>query len=150
MNQNNMLSILITKSEHLKFDNVWRKAIPYGKHAGEITTQRIMSTARRIYREYPDILNAFNVGSSSKLPVRTVNCYFKEGDDDEIFISDLYYADIYYGAGEFAKWDSNGNGKYAEYDWDDETDTDLDYYPDINFGRWACTTGGQVTTCETK
>ena len=94
--------------------------------------------------------NVLLVGSSTKLPVRPVYCYFAEGDDDEVFISDLYYADIYYGEGEFAKWDSNGNGKYAEFEWQGETDTDIDYYPDINYGRWACTNGGQVTTMVNK
>jgi hypothetical protein len=94
--------------------------------------------------------NVLLVGSSTKLPVRAVYCYFAEGQDSEVFISDLYYADIYYGEGEFAKWDSNGNGKHAEYEWNGETDIDIDYYPDINFGRWACTNGGQVTTMVNK
>jgi hypothetical protein len=94
--------------------------------------------------------NVLLVGSSTKLPVRTVYCYFAEGGDDEVFISDLYYADIYYGEGLFAKWDSNGNGKHAEYEWQGNTDTDIDYYPDINFGRWACTNGAQVTTMVNK
>ncbi|MCK4364691.1 MAG: hypothetical protein KAW45_01435 [Thermoplasmatales archaeon] len=90
------------------------------------------------------------VGSNSKLPTRKVYCYFAAGDDDEIFISDLYYADIYYGTGEFAKWDSNGNGRHAEYRWLGNTDTDIDYHADIRFGRWACTSGAQVTTCVNK
>ena len=94
--------------------------------------------------------NVLLVGGISKMPGRYVYCYFAEGDDDEVFVSDLYYADIYYGSGEFAKWDSNGNGKHAEFEWLGETDTDIDYYPDINFGRWACTNGGQVTTMVNK
>ena len=121
----------------------------YGSASGDDNQEKIKNYIKDAIETW-GTSSVLLVGSSSKLPVRTVYCYFKEGDDDEIFISDLYYADIYYGAGEFAKWDSNRNGKHAEYDWDDETDTDIDYHPDINFGRWACTNGGQVTTCVNK
>lgn len=87
------------------------------------------------------------VGSATQVPTRTVYVYFEEGDDDEIFISDLYYADIYDEYNTFMAWDSNGNGQHAEFEWDGETDTDVDFYPDVYFGRWAATSGSQVTNC---
>jgi len=55
------------------------------------------------------------------------------------YASDLYYADIYKynessGLYEFEDWDSNGNGKFAE--WGTHLDT-IDYYPDVYIGRLA-------------
>lgn len=92
------------------------------------------------------------VGGSAKFPVRTVHIYIDlspDPPDDEIFVSDLYYADIYNGTGDFCSWDSNGNDKFGEYDWEGEYD-DVDLHPDVYIGRWACTTGSQVTTCVNK
>jgi len=95
--------------------------------------------------------NILLVGSSSKLPARTTHVYIEEEDPDpEIFVSDLYYADIYDEYGGFASWDSNGNNIFGELDWEGQTDTDVDLIPDVYLGRWACTSGSQVTTCVNK
>ncbi len=94
--------------------------------------------------------NVLLVGGSAKLPTRTTHIYIDvDPPDDEIFVSDLYYADIYDGTGGFCSWDSNGNDIFGEYDWSGETD-DVDLHPDVYLGRWACTTGSQVTTCVNK
>ncbi|PNX52772.1 MAG: peptidase C25 [Thermoplasmata archaeon M9B2D] len=85
-----------------------------------------------------------NQGSKSwHLPVRYSNFQW-DGDesynftsDEPGFISDLYYGDIYKEGGEFENWDSNGNGRFAEWSGDDLRD-DLDLYPDVAFGRLAC------------
>ena len=54
------------------------------------------------------------------------------------FPCDLYYADIYDKNGEFASWDTNGNGFYGEYEHDIDgkklTD-EVDLYPDVYLGR---------------
>ena len=93
--------------------------------------------------------NILLVGSSSKLPVRTTNIVSVDPPDAEIFVSDLYYADIYDGDGAFCSWDANSNNKFGEYT--DTTNTDeVDLNPDIYLGRWACTGGSQVTTCVNK
>ena len=94
------------------------------------------------------------VGGSAKFPVRSTHIYIPEEDDPpysypEVFVSDLYYADIYNATSDFCSWDSNGNDIFGEYDWNGETD-DLDLHPDVYIGRWASTTGSQVTTCVNK
>jgi len=92
--------------------------------------------------------NILLVGSSSKFPTRETHVKVSN-KDQEIFVSDLYYADIYDGEMEFCSWDSNGNNIFAEYDWNGKTD-EVDLYPDVHIGRLACTSGTQVTTCVNK
>lgn len=67
------------------------------------------------------------------VPVRYVNV-----DDgwETTYISDLYYADIYNETGEFAHWDTNGNGKIGE--WADGRKDILGLYPDVYLGRLPC------------
>lgn len=48
-----MLSIVLTKKEHLVFTKAWRKAIPYGTSPSK---QQIMREARNVYKDYPEIL----------------------------------------------------------------------------------------------
>jgi len=97
--------------------------------------------------------NVLLVGGSAKFPTRTTHVWIQEEYDQygyvEIFVSDLYYADIYDGTGGFCSWESNGNDIFGEYNWNGETD-DVDLHPDVYLGRWACTTGSQVTTCVNK
>ena len=52
------------------------------------------------------------------------------------FISDLYYADIYDGGGNFSNWDSNDNGVFAE--WKGANKDIIDMYPDVCLGRLPC------------
>ncbi|MCD6447585.1 MAG: peptidase C25 [Thermoplasmata archaeon] len=55
------------------------------------------------------------------------------------YLSDLYFADVYkYEDGNivFEDWDSNGNGKFAE--WTMRAKDTLDLYPDVYIGRLAC------------
>jgi hypothetical protein len=75
------------------------------------------------------------------------------GDDDrEVFVSDLYFADIYDGEGQFASWDSNNNSNFAEVYWgnDYELFDDMDYNPDIYIGRLPALTSEQVATVVNK
>lgn len=91
--------------------------------------------------------NILLVGGSSKLPVRETHVYLP--DDDEIFVSDLYYADIYNKTGGFCSWDSNENNIFGEYNWQGRTDA-VDLHPDVYLGRLAATTGSQVTAVVNK
>lgn len=78
------------------------------------------------------------VGGVDRLPSRTV--YTVPGDE-ESFLSDLYYADLYDGQGRFSSWDSNQNGYYGEYNHtvDGQVYDDyMDLYPDVYVGRLAC------------
>jgi len=64
---------------------------------------------------------------------------------EKSYLSDLYFADVYkYEDGKivFEDWDSNGNGKYAE--WSALSKDILDLNPDVYVGRLACRSVGEV------
>ncbi len=67
------------------------------------------------------------------IPVRYSN--LNDGYENG-FISDLYYADIYDGEGNFSSWDSNENGVFAE--WDAFEKDIIHLYPDVYLGRLPC------------
>jgi len=72
------------------------------------------------------------------LPVRYTNLVEKGIYYDPGFISDLYYADIYDGEGNFSSWDSNDDGFFAKWA-GSEIDKDIiNFYPDVYVGRLAC------------
>mgnify|MGYP005838797575 CR=1 FL=1 len=81
------------------------------------------------------------------LPVRYNNLYdnpehpLEAGTlHDPGVISDLYYADIYDGEGNFSSWDTNNDGIFAAWGMENvENDTAIDLVPDISLGRLACT-----------
>jgi hypothetical protein len=94
--------------------------------------------------------NVLLVGGSDEFPVRMTHVYVNYGDGDaEVFVSDLYYADVYNDTFEFCSWDSNENDLFGEYDWDGSYD-DVDFYPDVHLGRLACVDSNEVTTCVNK
>lgn len=85
------------------------------------------------------------VGGADYFPTRETHVYVNYNDgDDEIFVSDLYFADIYDENGNFSSWDTNGNSVFGEYDWNDKND-DVDLYPDVHYGRIAATSSDIVT-----
>lgn len=88
------------------------------------------------------------VGSAEKMPVRETHIQVS-ANDKEIFVSDLYYADIYNNTDGFSSWDTNNNGIYAEFNWEGETD-EMDLYPDVYLGRLACTDQNEVNTVVNK
>jgi hypothetical protein len=94
------------------------------------------------------ITNVLIVGGSSDFPARETHVLVGD-NDNETFVSDLYYADIYDGQGNFSSWDSNNNSIFAEYNWDGKTDK-IDFYPDVKIGRLACINIDQVTTAVNK
>lgn len=68
------------------------------------------------------------------VPVR-----YGHSPSEEAYLSDLYYADLYkYENNEtvFEDWDSNGNGRFAEYGFTGRDD--IDGSPDVYIGRLAC------------
>ena len=71
------------------------------------------------------------------LPVRYTNVRDQGGTYDPGFISDLYYADIYDGEGNFSSWDTDEDGIFAEWIGGIPDDT-IDLYPDVAIGRLAC------------
>jgi len=88
------------------------------------------------------------------LPVRYTNLYDNpkfpleaETLHDPGVLSDLYYADIYDGEGEFSSWDPNGDGVFAAWGKPDvEDDVNIDLLPDVAVGRLACRSTGEVKT----
>ena len=94
--------------------------------------------------------NVLLIGNNNLFPTRTTHVNVYE-IDNEIFISDLYYADIYDDESSFCSWDSNKNDVFGEYQWGSLMQTDdVDLYPDVYLGRLACKTPAQVTTCINK
>jgi len=78
------------------------------------------------------------------VPTRDVHVVVNE-EDDEIFISDLYYADIYDEKGNFASWDTNYNDVFAEISWG-LTDDKLDLHPDVHLARIPCNNQKELDT----
>jgi hypothetical protein len=72
-----------------------------------------------------------------------------EDSDNELFLSDLYFADLYDGKGNFSSWDTNGNNIYGEINQELGNDI-MDLYPDVRLGRFVCTDEEQVTTVVNK
>ena len=95
-------------------------------------------------------LNVLLVGGSVKFPTRQTHIHVDANPpDNEIFVSDLYYADIYDDTRGFSSWDTNANDVFGEYDWNGNTD-DVDLYPDIYLGRLAAVSATEVTTAVNK
>jgi hypothetical protein len=63
---------------------------------------------------------------------------------EQFFISDLYYADIYDGEGNFSSWDSNDDNIFSV--WNATFKEEMDLYPDIYFGRLPCKNKLELTT----
>ena len=55
---------------------------------------------------------------------------------EQYFISDLYYADIFDGEGNFSSWDSNFDDIFAV--WNTTFKDEMDSYPDVYLGRLPC------------
>ena len=86
------------------------------------------------------------VGNSDDFPTRETHIQVSQ-DDAEIFVSDLYYADIYNGTGAFSSWDTNDNDIFAEYKWGGTSTDQMDCHPDVSIGRLACNDENELTTC---
>ena len=64
--------------------------------------------------------------------------------DEQTFISDIYYADIYNSTGSFSSWDSNNDDFFSV--WNGTFKDEIDLYPDVYLGRLACRTVNEVKT----
>ncbi len=95
-----------------------------------------------------NVVDVMLVGDSDNIPSRETHVEVSSSDN-EIFVSDLYYADIYDEEMNFSSWDSNNNDLFAEYKWEGRTDS-LDFYPDVQIGRLACIDQQQVETVVSK
>ncbi len=65
--------------------------------------------------------------------------FVDDGFMHKYFLSDLYFADIFDENDDFVTWDSNNNGKFAEWYTDRENPSDIiDIKPDVAVGRLPC------------
>lgn len=139
---------------------------PLIDHKNNRGVETFLKTTEEIYNEYSgrdkseqikyfikDAKEEFNisfvllVGGAEKLPGRYTHIYFEYDYQDEwIFLSDLYFSDIYDSEGNFSDWDSNQNGIFAEYNWNGNTDV-MDLYPDVYLGRLACMNSNELSDC---
>ncbi len=142
---------------------------PLIEHKNSRNLKTILMTTEEIYNLYPgrdkpeqikyfikDALDTWNityvllVGGADKIPGRYTHIYFEyEYQDRWIFLSDLYYADIYNENMDFSSWDTNENNIFAEYNWYGNFD-ELDLYPDVLLGRLACIDENEVNICVNK
>ncbi|MEE8566004.1 MAG: C25 family cysteine peptidase [Candidatus Thermoplasmatota archaeon] len=77
-------------------------------------------------------------------PVR--NAWVPSGNYEQYFPSDLYYADIYDAEGNFSDWNSDDDGKFAEFKMGmNSNDMDsVDMYPDVYLGKLPCNSEEEV------
>jgi hypothetical protein len=142
---------------------------PLIAHKNSRGVQTILKTTEEIYGEYigrdePEKIKYFIkdaienwgityvllVGGAAQLPGRYTHIYFEyEYQNEWVFLSDLYYADVYDQELDFSSWDSNENDVFGEYNWYGNTD-EVDLYPDVYLGRLACVNESQVITCVNK
>jgi hypothetical protein len=69
------------------------------------------------------------------LPVRYVNVFWA---DEDQYISDLYFADIYDSEYDFSSWDTDENNIFSEWKSVGMLKDEMDLYPDVYIGRWPC------------
>jgi len=142
---------------------------PLVEHKSNRGVSAIVQTTEDIYATYQgydqpeqikycikDVLESYGisfvllVGGAEQIPGRYTSVFYEDVHQSEwIFLSDLYYADIYDEQGHFASWDSNNNGVFAEYQWEGNTDA-MDLRPDVYLGRLACINAAEVTICINK
>ena len=83
------------------------------------------------------------------VPVRYASV--NDGVLHKMYLSDLYFADIYKEDGSFEDWDSNRNGVFAEWGLDASIPGDvLDLVPDVAVGRLPCRSTDEVTAIISK
>ena len=82
------------------------------------------------------------VGSIDIVPIRYTDIEVWETNGVP---TDLYYADIYDEYWDFCSWDSNGNDRFGEFDWEHGPIDDVDLYADVGIGRLACSSLEEVS-----
>lgn len=123
----------IYKSYYFKFK---------GKNQPEIIKHFIKNSIENWNIKYVLLVGGFN-----QIPVRYVHSlanYPLNDFQEKMFISDLYFADIYDSNGNFSSWDSNGNGLYGEWKGKTAEDKNIDLRPDVCIGRLPCKTRFEI------
>jgi hypothetical protein len=84
------------------------------------------------------------VGGKDIMPVRFSRIYEVHGNYS-YYISDLYYADIYFSNNSFCSWDTNNDDIFADKNNDGYVD-EVDLYPDVYLGRILTNTESELNT----
>jgi hypothetical protein len=131
----------------------------YNEFLGRDDAEKIKYFIKYAYDTW-DIDYVFLAGGKDELPVRYVNVISisnnflirnkklpqfltMQNSQNFRYISDLYYADIYYENGSFSSWDSNNNSVFGEMN-DFKIIDKIDLYPDIYIGRVLCNNESEV------
>lgn len=61
VDETQMLSVAVTRAEHDAFTAAWRSEIGYGAGTHNATAEQVLAAARKIYKDYPDILAALGL-----------------------------------------------------------------------------------------
>ena len=64
--------------------------------------------------------------------------------NEKQFLTDLYFADIYDSEGNFCSWDTDGDGKYGEWNNNKSAEDKMDLYPEVYVGRLPCLNSFEV------
>ena len=90
------------------------------------------------------------VGNFQQVPCRYTNIETDKGGlyEELNFVTDLYYADIYDGFGDFSSWDTDNDGIYGEWLYPEMGPPEdiVDLVPDVHLGRLACMFKSEVKT----
>jgi hypothetical protein len=90
------------------------------------------------------------VGNYAQIPARYSNLETDTGGlyEELRFVSDLYYADLYTGNGSFCNWDTDNDGRYAEWPYPEGHPQEdiVDMVPDVHVARLACMFKSEVRT----
>jgi hypothetical protein len=76
------------------------------------------------------------VGSLDHIPIRETAVKFHHSPIN--LPTDLYFSDVYDENGDFCTWDSNNNGIFGEYNFDEGNIDDVDLFADVYLGRIPC------------
>ena len=128
------------------YNEIW-----YGRDAAEKIKLFIKESIEKSGIEYVLLVGGLK-GPTFKwyLPVRYSYVVPPEEQEypEQFFISDLYFADIYDGEGNFSSWDSNNDDKFSV--WNATFKEEMDLYPDVYFGRLPCKNILEVKTMVNK
>jgi hypothetical protein len=169
LSNKNLESISKKDREFQEFDMViispdsFSKAIqPLIDHKNDKGVKTFLETTEEIYSDYqgrdnPEQIKYFIKNAIETLDIKYVllvggrkgqtfewyvpprYVYVDDGFMHKYYLSDLYFADIFDNNNDFVSWDSNNNGKFAEWYTDKNTPSDIiDIRPDLAIGRLPC------------
>ncbi len=101
-------------------------------------------------REQWGCLYVLLVGNYQKIPIR-YSCLETDagGIYEELqFVSDLYFMDLYDANGNYSSWDTDNDGRFAEWPYPEVAPMGdkIDMSPDVYVGRLACINNAEVKT----